>query len=226
MIQKQLKKRILSSVILLPLTIFIIFQDSFFFTLFLIFFFLICSYEWVNINKNFFLKILGVTYLLIITYLIYLFKYYFFLQFIFVLIICIFTDIGGYLFGKLFKGPKFTKISPQKTYSGLIGSFILSLLISVTYTKHVVFGKLVYLEILNLFQLKNLENYNFYFIILILLISLTSQIGDLIISYFKRTAKIKDTGNLIPGHGGLLDRVDGMIFAMPASYLLFNYLSL
>ena len=226
MINKELQKRILSSLIIMPLTIFIIFQESLFFALFLIFFFIICSYEWVKFSKNIFFKFLGVSYLLLITYFIYLFKINFFFQFIFVLIICIFTDLGGYFFGKFFKGPKFTKISPNKTYAGLIGSFILSLTASIAYTNFTNFGELNYLEILYLFTLKNIENFDLYFVILILLISSISQLGDLIISYFKRLAKIKDTGNLLPGHGGLLDRVDGIIFAMPASYLLFSYLSL
>ena len=76
----------------------------------------------------------------------------------------------------------------------------------------------------NDWEQNNLENLNLYFLIIILLISLISQVGDLIISYFKRVAKVKDTGNLLPGHGGLLDRVDGIIFAIPISYLLLTYL--
>ena len=141
-----------------------------------------------------------------------------------ILLICISSDIGGILFGKIFKGPKLTKISPKKTYAGLIGSFILSIIAALIYVKYINLGQAAYLEIQYLLLENDLENLNLYFLIIILFISLISQIGDLIISYFKRSAKVKDTGNLLPGHGGLLDRVDGIIFAIPASYILFDYL--
>ena len=124
-----------------------------------------------------------------------------------VVIISVSTDIGGYVFGNIFKGPKLTKISPKKTYSGVIGSFLLSLIFT------------------NLFLdfLSNVETFEFTkkMFLFILLISLVSQIGDIIISYFKRKSKIKDTGTIIPGHGGILDRIDGMIFALPFSYVFF-----
>ena len=125
----------------------------------------------------------------------------------FVLLICISTDLGGYLFGKTFKGPKLTKISPQKTYSGVLGSFIVSYFCSINYFYFFnnFFSKVSLLEIS----------------IIIVLISFVSQIGDLIISYFKRISNMKDTGQLIPGHGGILDRIDGMIFAFPLFYFLF-----
>tara|TARA_B100001063_G_C16586536_1_gene463414 strand:- start:273 stop:761 length:489 start_codon:yes stop_codon:yes gene_type:complete len=120
----------------------------------------------------------------------------------FVIIICISTDIGGYIFGKILKGPKLIKISPNKTYAGMIGGYFLSL-ISLTI-------------------LSNLINYQipFQFFLITILISTVSQVGDIIISYFKRLSKIKNTGKLIPGHGGLLDRIDGMIFAFPIYYLI------
>ena len=118
-----------------------------------------------------------------------------------IILICIFTDIGGYVFGNIFKGPKLTKISPSKTYSGVIGSFLFSLIIGIIFVK--------YLEN-NL-----LDNDLTKIIISILMISLISQLGDLIISFFKRKAKLKDTGKILPGHGGLLDRIDGIIFVMP-----------
>ena len=119
---------------------------------------------------------------------------------IFIISICISTDIGGYIFGKLFKGKKLTKISPRKTYSGMYGSFLLSLLLPYFF-----FNK--YFEF---------EEYLF----LVIVISLISQIGDLFFSYIKRKAKIKDTGNFLPGHGGILDRLDGIIFAIPFGLLI------
>ncbi len=114
---------------------------------------------------------------------------------IFLLAICISTDIGGYFFGKLFKGKKLTKISPNKTYSGLIGSYFFSIIVFIFFY--------------------NFYEFNLNFLILTILLSTISQLGDLFFSYLKRSAKIKDTGNILPGHGGLLDRIDGIIFSIP-----------
>ena len=124
--------------------------------------------------------------------------------FFYVISICFFTDIGGYAFGKIIGGRKLSKISPNKTVSGTFGSFISSII------------PLIFFLQLNYLNLElNINN-----IIFCLLISLISQLGDLFISFLKRKAKIKDTGNLLPGHGGVLDRVDGIIFAVPFSYFL------
>ena len=130
--------------------------------------------------------------------------------FLVVIIICISTDIGGYIFGKLFKGPKLTKISPNKTYAGVIGSYLLSII------NFFIFFKFS--------DLHNINNLTVEIIIFIILISTVSQIGDLVISYFKRKSNIKNTGNIIPGHGGLLDRIDGMIFAFPFAYCVTYFL--
>ena len=137
--------------------------------------------------------------------------------FLFVIIICIFTDIGGYSFGKIFKGPKLTKISPNKTYIGMVGSFILPIIAVLVFSEYN-----IYIFMYDIIH--NFKQNNFFYFIIILFISAVSQIGDLIISYFKRLAKVKNTGVLLPGHGGLLDRVDGIIFAIPVSYLLIRYL--
>ena len=219
----ELQKRILSSIILIPITIFFIFKGTVFFAYFLLILFLTSSYEWIKLNKNDTFKIIGIFYLFFAFYLAYLLREKFtFGLFILILIICIFTDLGGYLFGKIFKGPKLTKISPKKTYSGAIGGFILSLIAATAYTNFTEIGSTTYLN-LSTFITFSLAVDNM-FILFILFISFISQTGDLIISYFKRLAKVKDTGNLLPGHGGLLDRVDGIIFAIPASYLLLTYL--
>ena len=210
--KNELSKRILSSIILLPIAIFFIFQGSVFFAFFLSIFFLVSSYEWIKMNKKNIFKVIGIFYLFFTSVLAYLLREQFSLAiFILILIICVFTDLGGYIFGKFFKGPKLIRISPKKTYTGAAGGFILSLIASIVYAKYTTIGTAF-----------NLNNIYFLFI---LFISLISQIGDLIISYFKRLANVKDTGNMLPGHGGLLDRVDGIIFAIPVSYLLFNYLS-
>jgi phosphatidate cytidylyltransferase len=135
-----------------------------------------------------------------------------------IIIICISTDLGGFFFGKVLKGPKLTKISPKKTYSGMVGSFILSITVSIVYIEYFNLSSLILMN----FSIFNIHNSIFNQVTFIILISLISQVGDLVISYFKRLSKIKDTGKLLPGHGGLLDRVDGIIFAIPFSYLLFK----
>ena len=114
---------------------------------------------------------------------------------------CIASDIGGFIFGKIFKGPKLTKISPNKTYSGAIGSIVLTL-ITVS---------ILFYYFLKIFNLDT--------IILALVVSIFCQLGDLLFSLLKRKAKIKDTGNILPGHGGVLDRLDGIYLGIPVGIL-------
>ena len=122
--------------------------------------------------------------------------------------ICICSDIGGFIFGKIFKGKKLTKISPNKTISGSIGSFVLSL-----FTVPIFFF-ILSSKTINLYEL----------IILALVVSLFCQLGDLLISYLKRRAKVKDTGDLLPGHGGILDRIDGILLAIPTGMIIVEFL--
>ena len=203
-------KRFLSSTILIPTVLFFIIKGSFLFNFFIFICFLITTYEWLKLSKNNLLKLFGTIFIAISFYTIFNIRNEFdrdYFHLLLVIIICVSTDIGGYVFGNIFKGPKLTKISPKKTYSGVIGSFLLSLIFT------------------NLFLdfLSNVETFEFTkkMFLFILLVSLVSQIGDLIISYFKRVSKIKDTGTIIPGHGGILDRIDGMIFALPFAYVFF-----
>jgi len=205
---KELQKRILSSIILLPLASYFILAGSFYLIFFTIICFFVSVYEWNKMVKNIKLNFLGTLFLVLSFYTFYIISKDIFLSF-FVLSVCISTDIGGYIFGKLIKGPKLTKISPNKTFSGMIGGYFLSLII------------------LSIFM--SLENHtvDLEWFTVTILISTVSQIGDIVISYFKRLSKVKDTGKIIPGHGGLLDRIDGMIFAYPFFYLIImiGYLS-
>tara|TARA_B100001057_G_C22662111_1_gene876363 strand:+ start:75 stop:665 length:591 start_codon:yes stop_codon:yes gene_type:complete len=114
-----------------------------------------------------------------------------------ILLICISSDIGGILFGKILKGPKLTKISPNKTISGSLGSFILAMLTS-------------YILLNYIFKTDFINNIFIGFIV-----SLSVQLGDLFFSYLKRKSSIKNTGNILPGHGGLLDRIDGILLGLP-----------
>ena len=124
---------------------------------------------------------------------------------IWIISICILSDTGGFVIGKLVGGKKLTKISPNKTIAGSIGSFLFALI------------PLIFLSVIN-------EIYNnvhmTQLVIVSLLLSLICQSGDLLISYFKRKAKVKDTGSILPGHGGLLDRIDGLIFVLPAAFII------
>ena len=204
---KELEKRLITSLILIPVSIFFIIKGSFFFIFFLSILFLAASYEWILMTKrNNLFRFLGIIFLFFSFYS--AFKYgENYKDFLFIITICIFTDIGGYIFGKIFNGPKLTKISPKKTYAGVFGGFILSLVAGYVFWYYS-------------FNSRILPDEELFIFIFILFISLISQIGDLVISYFKRKAKLKDTGKILPGHGGILDRIDGMIFVFPFCYLI------
>ena len=204
--ENELSKRILSSIALIPIALFFIIKGSFLFIFFISVCFCIIGYEWHMMSKKKTYYFYGLFFLVFSFITIYELRFNFGFDYFVILlitIICVSTDIGGYIFGKIFKGPKLIKLSPNKTYAGMIGGYFLSL-ISISF----------YLQ---LFKIEFTINW----IIFSLLISSVSQLGDLTISYFKRLSKVKDTGKIIPGHGGLLDRVDGMIFAFPFSYLIY-----
>ena len=211
----ELLKRILSSIILIPLAFFFIMKGSFFFNFFILICFLITSYEWHILSKKKNYYLIGYIFLIISFYSVYALRNYFdgeSFAFLFVMLICIGTDMGGYIFGKIFKGPKLLKeISPNKTFSGMIGGYILAVVIISIYFNYNYILYPAYVE----------PNFNYQIFIEILLLSTVSQIGDIIISYFKRLSKVKDTGKIIPGHGGMLDRIDGMIFAFPVAYFIY-----
>jgi|TARA_B110000027_G_scaffold128076_1_gene148108 phosphatidate cytidylyltransferase len=171
-------------------------------------------YKKKNIKVNFFRLIIKATsliYLILFSSLIFngvahanpVFKIYI----LYLFAICICSDVGGFVFGKIFKGKKLTKISPNKTVSGSIGSFMLSLIL---------------VPIFYIFFKNSIYFFNLIFISII--VSLFCQLGDLFISYLKRRAKVKDTSNILPGHGGLLDRIDGMLFAIPAGIVTWEFL--
>ncbi len=222
----ELNKRIITSVILFIILLVILYSHSSVFGIsLLIFGFSICL-EFKNILK----KLVGGLYLpskkfnskfFVIMWIPFIYMFFIFglltfdiyktggpTFFLFIISICFFTDIGGYVIGKTIGGKKLIKISPNKTLSGSVGSFIFSIIPLIIFTN------------INNFQLK----FEISTVILCLLISLISQIGDLFISLLKRKAKIKDTGNILPGHGGLLDRTDGIIFGIPFAQLLLNFI--
>ena len=215
---KDFLKRFFSSVILIPLSFVIIFTGSYLFNIFIIICLIIALYEWQLMSKNKSFNIFGYFFLLFSFYSIYFVRNELndesLFVFLFIFLICISTDVGGYIFGKTFNGPKLTKISPNKTYAGVFGAYIFSVIV-------------IYILYFysNYFQ-NNLVKFKFNYLFFVLIISSVSQIGDIIISFFKRLSKIKDTGKLIPGHGGILDRIDGMIFAYPFFFILnlfFNF---
>ena len=215
----ELKKRIFTSVFLLSMLTAMYFYSFIMITSLII----IAMITWIEfyaliskiIKKNsikdkffrFLCKSISLLYLSVLVYFILSIESYytnFKVYLLYSTLVAILSDIGGLIFGKIFKGKKLTKISPNKTISGSLGSFVFSLFLVL------------------IFETKLLE-YNYFILFLItILISLTSQLGDLFISYLKRKAKVKDTSNLLPGHGGVLDRVDGIIFAIPIGVLLFN----
>ena len=218
---QELKKRIITSIFLISLLT-LMFLYTFVMIISIIVIAIICWIEFYALiskifskrsNKDkifrFFYKVISLIYLFLLVYLILLAKSKYpelNLVLIYSILISIMSDIGGLIIGKIFKGKKLTKISPNKTISGAIGSFIFSLFLLPFFNNYFINH-----EILSL-------------LIITLSISLISQIGDIFISFIKRKARVKDTSDILPGHGGVLDRIDGIIFAIPMGFLLFRYL--
>ena len=214
MINKDLKKRVLTSIILLFASILMI-KFNFISIYILITLGTISIIEFLQISNKIFkkyffkylLNFLFIIYILFFCYLFFIFINYLQLKIILFTLIfgCVASDIGGFVIGKIFKGPKITKISPKKTYTGALGSIIFS---SVTIS-------------VSFYLFTN--NFLYSFLIVSVLTSISCQIGDLFFSFLKRKARLKDTGSLLPGYGGILDRIDGILFGVPLGFV---YLSL
>tara|TARA_B100000902_G_scaffold388716_1_gene434805 strand:+ start:664 stop:1314 length:651 start_codon:yes stop_codon:yes gene_type:complete len=210
MISKNLKKRISTSFFLLILVL-LIFSFNFVLAYSLIVLGVFSILEFIEISKKTFKNkinyILSSIFFIIYVFIFCLIFVYFSLNILskfllFILILgCVASDIGGFIFGKIFKGPKLTKISPNKTYAGAIGSIVLTMLVV----------NILSFYFLNIFNIKTL--------ILALTVSIFCQLGDLLFSLLKRKANLKDTGNVLPGHGGVLDRIDGILLGLPIGFL-------
>jgi len=218
---KESQKRIVTSILLFLLVIFCIFIHKYFFVIAI----LVISYfafdeiciiivRVRNLNEiaKFIFRFISLIYLFGIFALSAMGLYFtdgpFF--FLYTLSICICSDIGGYIIGKNIGGKKLTKISPNKTISGSFGSFCFSII-----------PLLIFYNIGSLEYLLSINNF-----LICLVTSLVCQLGDLFISYLKRKAKVKDTGSILPGHGGLMDRIDGIIFAIPFAFILSKFIIL
>ena len=205
----ELKKRISTSIVLIILIYVSIFINLYVSLLALIIISILSWFEFIKMtNKIYGVKNEFVANLILILSALYLtifsgISYYIIaidkIYFSYIILICALSDIGGFVFGKTFRGAKLTKISPNKTISGSIGSFFFSIMP------------------LFIYNIYDTDEYSVGIIIFLLClsVSLACQIGDLFVSYLKRKAKVKDTGNILPGHGGLLDRIDGIILAVP-----------
>ena len=213
MISRELKKRTVTSVVLIAIVLNCLFINKYSWLFLLAIISLICWFEFINLSKKIWRKkiiiIIPITASFLILFIFLRTAYDIRVNFgeetiLFILLVCVFSDIGGYVVGKSIGGKKLTKISPNKTISGSIGSFLFSLFPAGIFS--VFFPSVTEKDIF-----------------LCLILSLACQFGDLVISYFKRLAKVKDTGDILPGHGGMLDRIDGIIFAVP-TLLIFNHL--
>ena len=197
----EILKRILSSLILIPIALFFIIKGSYFFIFFILICFLISSYEWHFMSKNKKYYLPGFIFIIFSFYTFYFFRIEGeYRVFLLIFIVCIATDIGGYIFGKIFKWKKLSKISPKKTISGVFGSYFCSIISFV---------------ILNNFYSVGRDEF-----IWAIIFSTVAQTGDLTISYFKRLEKIKDTGKILPGHGGIFDRIDGLMFVVIVAFFV------
>lgn len=210
-----LKKRIFTSLVLI-LVFLLFFSSNFFLVYGLIVLGIFSVLEFLQLSKRIFknnftfliLNIFFISYVFLFCSIFTLFSYKIELKFIlFILLLgCIASDIGGFIFGKLIKGPKLTSISPNKTYAGCFGSIFFTIIIVSTLFYY------------------SLGFFNYNILLIGLVVSIFCQIGDLIFSYLKRKAKVKDTGNILPGHGGVLDRLDGIFLGVPVSFLFLTLL--
>ncbi len=204
------KKRVFTSIFLLLLT-FLIFKFEMVMAFSLLILSVFSIIEFINLSKKIFtnnlyyyvFNFLFINFISIFSFLFFFFSYFHQLKFILLTLLlgCIASDIGGYVFGKTLKGPKLTKVSPNKTIAGSIGSFIFSCAM--------ISGSIYYYTGI----------FNISILIIGFVTSLACQLGDLFFSYLKRKAKLKDTGNFLPGHGGVLDRLDGIYFGIPLGFL-------
>ena len=241
---RELRERIITSIVLFIIAVLCISINKIFFMISSIVFGIVCFMEWSKINTQSLIKRNPLKYFLIIAsgfiYLFIILQISIFalrgeslesiIFFIIILCICICSDTGGYVFGKTIGGKKLTSISPNKTISGSIGSFIFSLLPLFLFNFQNYFDSHFDLDFRTYsFFASNIlpieyETFNFEIslksILFCLIISLSCQLGDLFISYIKRFNNVKDAGTILPGHGGLLDRVDGIIFAIPTTFIL------
>ncbi len=210
-----LSKRILTSIVIFPFYIFFIIKGGNYIVSFLYALLVLANFEVFSVFKRK-ISIILLDVILVIALLSMLHlrndTASSFVLLIWVIILTIFSDIGGYIFGKIFKWRKFTKISPNKTLSGALGSFLFSI-ISVLLIGFIV-------EILTGIESDFFQKPRYF--ILAILFSLAAQIGDLTISYFKRLEKIKDTGKLLPGHGGIFDRIDSLIFSVIVANIIYT----
>ena len=210
-----LNKRILTSFILLIL-FYLILKNQFILAYTLLILGVFSIIEFSSITKkifdkkifSFFLNLIFIFYVSIFSFSFFVISNIIHLKIIIFIILlgCIASDIGGFVFGKVLKGPKLTHISPNKTLAGTAGSLILTVLIMSSI--------LLYLDVLSNWQI----------LILSISTSIFCQIGDLFFSYLKRKAKLKDTGNFLPGHGGVLDRLDGIFLGVPVGFIIFLFI--
>lgn len=208
---ENLFKRIITSLVVSCIFLFFLIKGNLYFFFFLLIVYILSILEWIKLSNNKNNFIIGLLFLSISFTTALILRNNSIVIFILIILTSISSDVGGYVFGKILKGPKLTKISPNKTYFGMLGSYIVSILIGLIYFYYL--KKNFQLNI----KIFTMSLYPFF----IILISTINQFGDLVISYFKRLKKVNDTGYLLPGHGGILDRIDGMIFAIPGGYFIY-----